>query len=170
MAQIVGFIEESAYINAQRPDVSHRGINAGSLKLESAIAILYVRSFHMSNARDVSGERNNVTHHLNVLVGETDSHARLVAARLLRSPARINTDRGCAERLPDILNGAHKSLAISKKQHNCCDAPSHTQHGEQGFTEIVAHGAVRFGEGVPSHFVFSPSFPAQCFNWFEQRR
>src|SRR5262249_37335980 len=41
-------------------------------------------------------------------------------------------------------------FAVGEQQHNGCDAPGHAKHCEQGFAEVMSHGAVGLNEDVPA--------------------
>src|SRR6266576_40117 len=96
-------------------------------------------------------EREIVAQQFNVVVGEADLHACLVAASLLRSATGKHANGGGPEALEDDLDCLAESVAIREEQHNGCDPPSHSGHGQQSASEVVAHGGIGLFEEIAMH-------------------
>src|SRR5690242_12741348 len=113
VTEIVGFVEETAFVDAERPNILERGIHSKHLHVKSTRTILD-QTLKFSRAGAMLCQSHHVTNQLNVVVGEANRHASLVSAGLLRSPARINSHSGRAERIPDVADRAPEAFAISQ--------------------------------------------------------
>src|SRR5437667_442126 len=80
-----------------------------------------------------------------------EGHACLVAASLLRSATGKHANGGGPEALEDDLDCLAESVAIREEQHNGCDPPSHSGHGQQSASEVVAHGGIGLFEEIAMH-------------------
>src|SRR6266498_538164 len=114
----------------------------------------------------MSGQGDNVAEKFYVLIGKANGGTCLISTRLLRSASRVNADRSCAERVPNVANGASEPIAVGEQQHDGSDTPGHSKHRQHCLAQVVTHGPVSFSEDVARHLLL---LPPQCFYGFKQR-
>ena len=150
MLHVVGVVEESSLCDVEIPDRLNRRIEAHHGKGKGAVIVLH-RGILLQHADDVAAERNIVAQKFDIVIGEADLNAGLVASCLLRGAAGEDSDGGCAKALEDGLNGFAEAVAVGEEQHDSGDTPGHSRHGEQGTAQVMAHGGVGLFEQVAVH-------------------
>ena len=139
---VVGVVQKSSLIDVEIPNCLDRRVESHHRKRKRAIVVLD-RGIFLQHADDMAAERNIVAQQFDVVVGEANLDAGLVASRLLRSASGKHSHGSRAETLKDGLDGLAEAVAVGEKQDDGGDAPGHSRHGEQGAAQVVAHGRVR---------------------------
>src|SRR5437868_6390601 len=152
MRQIVFVVEKPPFLHVKIPDDSRRGVDGCDRQAERPRPG-YDRRLLFRLPRDVANQRNHVLEKLNIVVGEADRYARLVATSFKRGPSRKNAHRLCAETLEDIVDGAPEPISIGQQENHRGDTPRHAQHGEHGLAKVVAHGAKGLVEQIAMHAI-----------------
>jgi hypothetical protein len=139
MLHVVGIVEKPALFDVKIPYVLHRRVEAHHGKGKRAIVVLN-RGIFLQHAGNVAAKRDIVAQQFDVVVGEANLDASLVASRLLGSAAGEYADGGGAETLKNGFDGFPEAVAVGEKQDDGGDAPGHSRHREQGAAQVVAHG------------------------------
>ena len=142
MLHIIGIVEKAPLRDVEIPYVLDGWVKPHHRKGERTIIVLN-GGFFLQHAHYMAAERNIVAQQLDIVIGEANLHACLIAARLLRCSPGEDPHRGRSETLKDGLNSLSEAVAVGEKQYDRGDAPSHSRHRQQGPAQIVAHGRVR---------------------------
>ena len=92
-----------------------------------------------------------VAQQFDIVIGETDLHARFVAPGLLRCAPREHAHCSGAEALENNFNRFPEAVAVREKKDNGSNAPCHARHSEHSLAHVVAHCGIGLLEKVAVH-------------------
>src|ERR1700730_11133803 len=147
---VIRVVEKTSLLDVEVPYVLNRWVETHHRKGKGAIIVLDGGIF-LQHADDVAAEWNVFAQQFDIVVGQSNLDARLIASGLLGRAPRENSDGGGAEAFKDGLDRLAEAVAVGEKQDDSCDAPRHAGHGEQGAAQVVAHGRVRLLKEVAVH-------------------
>src|SRR5262245_10024293 len=163
MSHRILVIKESTLIDLQVPDSCNRWVSSDNRKTERTGTVLDSR-ISICSPCDVTSQRKDVAQELHILIGKVDLTSCFVATRLLRCPAGVNSNRSCSETVEDIFNRLTEAISIGKQQHDRGNTPRHSQHGEHGLPQVVAHCGVCLLQEIAFHLYSFRRASTGCSN------
>ncbi len=96
-------------------------------------------------------QRRRIDDAIDVVDGELDLRAGLLATGLLRGASGKDTDDARAPVGEDDFDGAAEAGAIGQQENHGRNAPRHAQHGERGAAAVVSHRLVGLRQQISHH-------------------
>src|SRR5215471_11848284 len=157
VSEVIGFAEEAAVLNLHFAHASVSGINTAYAIIRAARSVRDNTVLERLR-RDSLQQRNFSTNVVDVIHSQPNLRTCLRSARLeFGAPWKDEYKIG-AEGAECRPQAALEASAVGQQQHNRCDAPRHSQHGQHASPAVVAERVVGLGYEIEDHQKAAPGF------------